>query len=69
MRSETCETSTMLVLSVMGVCACSRSVSCVHSGCAKRVRFSYSAKSRSRRCGVEPSVCALLTLVASAAFS
>lgn len=52
-RRLTPPTSTMLVDSVMGVRACSRSVSCEHSGCAKRVRFSYSANRRTSFVGVE----------------
>lgn len=58
----------MLVLRVMGVSALSRSVRLVHRGCAKRVRFSYSANRRRSLGGVLPSECALL-YVFSADFS
>lgn len=51
--------STIFVLRVMGVRACSRSVRCVHSGCAKRVRFSYRANRRTSLAGVLPSPAAL----------
>jgi hypothetical protein len=63
------ETSTMLVLSVMGVSWCGRSGRFVHSGWAKRVRFSYRANSRSSLGGVFPSVSAWLVKVLAAAFS
>lgn len=54
----------MFVLIVIGVSGCSRSVSSVPSGCTKRVRFSYRAKSRNSFGGVVPSVGALLMAAA-----
>ena len=58
----------MLLLCVMGVRGYSRSVSAVHSGMTKRVRFSYKANNRSNFAGVFPSV-STLALVLSADFS
>ena len=58
----------MLLLCVMGVRGNSRSVSAVHSGITKRVRFSYKANNRSSFPDVFPSVSALV-LVLIADFS
>lgn len=59
----TSEISTILVLSVIGVSAFSRSVHSVDSGCTNRVRFSYKANKRRSLPGVLPSVLAWLYVV------
>lgn len=55
--------STILVLRVIGVAGCGRSVHSEDSGCTNLVRFSYSANKRSSFAGVFPSVFALLYVV------
>jgi hypothetical protein len=68
-RRLTPDTSTIFVLSVIGVSRCGRSGRLVHSGCANRVRFSYRANRRRSFGGVLPSVSALLVNVLAADFS